>query len=231
MRHAAAAYAGERALTPGERWGSLLEVLLGAFIVIGHNVFRILPNEVPILFVLLFISLRLRDGRWTVPGLERPRSWPKTLAIAVIAAAILQIGSELVMQPVGSHLWHHPEQASSVLTTSALSWRSAMRNLAIVWSFGAFGEELSYRSYLLTRAADLGDRSKIAYGAAMLYVAVLFGFGHFYKGPAGILDSTYSGLVLGSVYLLTGRNLWASILTHGISDTFAVLIVFRGWAT
>src|SRR6185369_13004706 len=146
MRHAAAAYAGERALTPGERWGSLLEVLLGAFIVIGHNVFRILPNEVPILFVLLFISLRLRNGRWTVPGLERPRSWPKTLAIAVIAAAILQIGSELVMQPLGSHLWHHPEQASSVLTTSALSWRSAMRNLAIVWSFGAFGEELSYRS-------------------------------------------------------------------------------------
>ena len=106
-----------------------------------------------------------------------------------------------------------------------------MRNLAIVWSFAAFGEELSYRGYLLTRAADLGGRSRIAYATAMVYVALLFGFGHFYKGPAGVLDSTYSGLVLGSVYLLTGRNLWASILTHGISDTFAVLVVFMGWAT
>jgi Type II CAAX prenyl endopeptidase Rce1-like len=81
------------------------------------------------------------------------------------------------------------------------------------------------------RAEDLGGRSKIAYATAMAYVALLFGFGHFYKGPAGVLDSTYSGLVLGSVYLLTGRNLWASILTHGISDTFAVLVVFMGWAT
>jgi hypothetical protein len=64
----------------------------------------------------------------------------------------------------------------------------------------------------------------------MLSVAVLFGFGHFYKGPAGVLDSTYSGVVLGSVYLLSGRNLWASILAHGISDTLAVAVVFLGWA-
>src|ERR1700687_1320019 len=81
------------------------------------------------------------------------------------------------------------------------------------------------------RAADLGNRSQLAYVAAMVYVALLFGFGHFYKGPAGIMDSTYSGLALGGVYLLSGRNLWASILTHGTSDTFAVLVLFMGWST
>jgi len=61
-------------------------------------------------------------------------------------------------------------------------------------------------------------------------VAVLFGFGHYYKGPAGVLDSTYSGLVLGGAYLLSGRNLWAPILAHGISDTFAVVVLFLGLA-
>jgi membrane protease YdiL (CAAX protease family) len=65
----------------------------------------------------------------------------------------------------------------------------------------------------------------------MLYVAALFGFAHFYKGPAGVMDSTYSGLVLGGVYLLSGRNLWAAILAHGISDTIVVLVIFMGWAT
>ncbi len=64
----------------------------------------------------------------------------------------------------------------------------------------------------------------------MTLVALLFGFGHYYKGPAGVLDSTYSGLVLGCAYLLSGRNLWAPILAHGISDTFALLVVFMGWA-
>ena len=102
--------------------------------------------------------------------------------------------------------------------------------LLLVWIFAAFGEELAYRGYLLTRAADVLGRSNAGYGLAMIGVAVLFGFGHYYKGPAGVLDSTYSGLVLGCAYLLSGRNLWAAILAHGISDTFAVLMLFMGWA-
>jgi hypothetical protein len=43
---------------------SASEVLLGAAIVIGHNVFRVVPNEVPILFVLGLVSVRIRDGGW-----------------------------------------------------------------------------------------------------------------------------------------------------------------------
>jgi hypothetical protein len=113
----------------------------------------------------------------------------------------------------------------------AHDWKFAVRNLAIVWVFAGFGEEVSYRGYLLTRAADLGNRSKTAYVAAMLYVAVLFGLAHFYKGLTGIMDSIYSGLVLGGVYLFSGRNLWAAILAHGISDTVVVLAIFMGWAT
>ncbi len=31
--------------------------------------------------------------------------------------------------------------------------------------------------------------------------SVLFGFGHYYKGPSGVLDSACSGLVLGPAYL------------------------------
>ena len=221
----------ETRLSRHQRWMSFGEIVLGSFIVIGHNVFHILPNEVPILFVLFWISLRLRDGGWRVAGLKRPKSWLKIMTMAVVAALVLQVGSQLVVQPLASHLWHRPEQVSSLLKVPAHDWNLALRNLALVWIFAGFGEEVSYRGYLLTRAADLGNRSKIAYVAAMLYVAVLFGFGHFYKGPAGVMDSTYSGLVLGCVFLLSGRDLWASILAHGISDTFAVVVVFMGWAT
>jgi len=210
---------------------SFVEVLLGSFIVIGHNVFRIVPNEVPILFALFWISNRLRYGRWRAEQLARPKSWFKTLVIAVAAVAVLQLGSELAIQPIAQHIWRRPEQMSSLFSIPALDWKLALRNLALVWSFAAFGEEISYRGYLLTRAADLGRRSKPAYLAAVLYVAVLFGFGHFYKGPAGVMDSAYSGLVLGAAYLLSGRNLWAAILAHGLSDTVAVVALFMGWAT
>ena len=48
--------------------------MFGAALVIGHNVFRVLPNEVPILFVLGVLSLRLRSGTWAAVGLSRPQS-------------------------------------------------------------------------------------------------------------------------------------------------------------
>jgi hypothetical protein len=47
---------------------SASEVLLGAFNVIGHNFFHVLPNEVPILFVLGLVSVRVRDGGWSAIG-------------------------------------------------------------------------------------------------------------------------------------------------------------------
>jgi membrane protease YdiL (CAAX protease family) len=209
---------------------SFFEVLLGAFIVIGHNVLRILPNEVPILFALFWISFRVRDGGWTVAGLKRPKSWQRLVGMAFLAALVLQAGGELLIQPLAHRIWPDPEHVSSAIATQRFDWISALRNLVLVWVFAAFGEELGYRGYLLNRAADLGNRSRLAFLVAMVYVAVLFGFGHFYKGPAGVVDSTYSGLVLGGVYLIAGRNLWAPILAHGISDTVAVVAFFMGWA-
>jgi membrane protease YdiL (CAAX protease family) len=209
---------------------SLVEFLLGSLIVIGHNVLRVLPNEVPILLILGWISLRVREGGWKAAGLKRPNSWRKTAALALGAAAVLQLGSELVVGPLASRIWPMPPHISHAVASAALGWRQALAALLLVWSFAAFGEELSYRGYLLTRAADILGRSNSAYFLAMIAVAVLFGFGHYYKGPGGVLDSTYSGLVLGCAYLLSGRNLWAAILAHGISDTFAVIVLFMGWA-
>ena len=221
----------ERFLSPRFRTLSLVEFALGAFIIIAHNVLQILPNEVPILFIFGWISLRLRDGGWQAAGLTRPHSWWKTAALAVGAAAVLQLGSELLIGPLASRVWPGPQHISHVIEPAALGWRQALTTLLIIWSFAAFGEELSYRGYLLTRAASIFGRSNAAYFFSMFLVAVLFGFGHYYKGPAGVLDSTYSGLVLGGAFLLSGRNLWTAILAHGISDTFALFVVFMGWAT
>jgi membrane protease YdiL (CAAX protease family) len=102
--------------------------------------------------------------------------------------------------------------------------------LGLVWTFAAFGEEIAYRGYLLTRAADVGNRSTAAYLVAVVVVAVLFGYGHFYKGPTGIVDSGVAGLILGAAYLAAGRNLWASILAHGFIDTVGVVAVYFGVA-
>jgi hypothetical protein len=205
------------------------ELLLGAFIVIGHNVFRIIPNEVPILLLLGLLSICLRDGGLAAMGFKRPASWRRIILIALAAAALRIVAGEFVIEPLARHFWPAaiaPAGMNEIRgnISVALWW------LLLVWSFAAFGEEIAYRGYLLTRAADLGRRSLAAWIAGVIIVSVLFGYGHYYKGPAGILDSGVAGFILGMAYLLSGRCLWTSILAHGFIDTFGVILAFAGWA-
>jgi hypothetical protein len=88
-------------------------------LVLGHNIFHILPNEVPILFVLGWISLRLRNGGWKYAGLSEPQSWWKTVGLAVLAATILLLGSELVVEPIAHDIWPEPEHVSNVIKSGA----------------------------------------------------------------------------------------------------------------
>src|SRR6266404_1522140 len=87
------------------RWFSATELALGTFLVIGHNVYHIIPNEVPILFVLGLISLRLRDGGWSAMGLRRPDSWRRVLLVALAAAALRILLGQFVIDPVTAHFW------------------------------------------------------------------------------------------------------------------------------
>ena len=216
-------------LTPTQRWISLVEFAVGSAIVIGHNVYHLIPNEVPILFVIGLISLRLRDGGWGVIGLRWPESWRRTVLFALAAAVVRILLRQFVTDPLTAHFWP-PAVGPSGFNEITGHATVALRWLLVVWTFAAFGEEISYRGYLVTRAADVGARSKTAYWVGVLLVSVLFGYGHYYKGPSGVVDSGMAGLVLGTAYLLSGRNLWVSILAHGFIDTVGVVALFFGWA-
>jgi len=150
--------------------------------------------------------------------------------IALAAAALRILIGQFVTDPITAHFWP-PAKGPSGFEDISHNLKTALEWLLLVWTFAAFGEEISYRGYLLTRAADVGNRTRAAWWIAMLLVSVLFGYGHYYKGPAGIIDSGMAGLVLGTAYLLSGRNLWVSILAHGFIDTFGVIAVYFGLNT
>jgi membrane protease YdiL (CAAX protease family) len=207
------------------------EWTLGALVVVGHNVFRVVPNEVPILVLFAIVSMRLREGswRWAALGFKRPQSWIRIVLIALGAAALRLLLGSLVIEPFTSHFWppiKGPGEANEIRghLTAVLMY------LPIVWGFAAFGEEIGYRGYLLNKLAEALGRTRTADVIALLGSAVLFGLGHYYKGPTGILDSGVAGAILGTVYLLSGRNLWACILTHGFIDTVGVFAAYLGWS-
>ena len=204
------------------------ELVLGAAIVLGHNVFHVVPNEVPILVALGLVSMRLRNGSFAALGFRRPDSWRRIVLIALAAAALRLVLGQFVIDPLTALVWP-PAVAPAGVESIAGDIGTALMYLGIVWIFAAFGEEIAYRGYLMNRAADAGGRTTAAWWIAVVVVSILFGYGHFYKGPSGIVDSGVAGLILGAAYLLSGRNLWTTVLAHGFIDTFGVVCLYFGW--
>jgi membrane protease YdiL (CAAX protease family) len=218
-----------RGFGPFERAVSLFELALGVAIVIAHNVVRAVPNEVPILAGFAPLSFMLRDGGFRVIGWVRPQSWTRTLLWAVGAAAIVILCGQFVSDPLSQLIWHRAPDTSSFNSLKGNA-KEAGRAFLLVWTFAAVGEEFGYRGYLLTRAADLGRRSPRAYWFGLVLVSVVFGFGHYYQGPAGVFSTALDGFIIGAAYLLSGRNFWVAILAHGFVDTFGIAILFLGLA-
>ena len=104
--------------TPKQRIISAAEMCLAILIVIAHNVFHWIPNEVPILFVLAIASFRIREGSWGSQLYRRPTSWPRTLLLATLCVVLLQI-KDAILQPFEHYFSTAPEHVSSVITQCA----------------------------------------------------------------------------------------------------------------
>jgi hypothetical protein len=216
------------ALDRGGRWISLGEALLASGIVLGYNVLHLrwVPNSVFFLSGLALVSIRLREGSWRAVGLGRPKSWLRMVLLGIAAAVVQQALGQFVVDPL-THPWLRYTPAANPLdgvhtTAGILRW------LGVIWTYAAFGEELGYRRYLLTRVADVGGGTHSALALGLVWSSVMFGFAHWYQGPAGFVSATVSGMVFGGVYLLAGKKLWASIFAHGISDTLALVATLFG---
>jgi membrane protease YdiL (CAAX protease family) len=76
-------------------------------------------------------------------------------------------------------------------------------------------EELLYRGYLLWYA-----RHFLPWPAAVVLAVVLFGIGHSYQGPGGILTTTIAGAALMTLYLVSG-SLYVPMLVHMLMDSYS----------
>lgn len=99
----------------------------------------------------------------------------------------------------------------------------------VVWLQAAVIEEL-YRAFMLAKLWRVWG-GPLARELTVVGSALLFGLGHAYQGPQGILGTAAIGLILGLHYMRRGRLL-PLIIAHGIYDTVIltslVLLVANG---
>jgi membrane protease YdiL (CAAX protease family) len=189
----------------------------------------ILPvSKVPYLFLLGWMSIRLRGVRWKDLGLKFDQPFSRLLAIGLVVGIGMEALELFATQPLLTKLLNQgPDlRQYKVLIENA---KLLILGIVLAWILAAFGEETVYRGYLTNRCAEIFGKSMLAWIASAILVTLLFGFAHFHQGPTGVIENIIDGGILATVYFATGRNLWAPIIAHGIQDTIDVVLIYSGW--
>ncbi len=102
--------------------------------------------------------------------------------------------------------------------------------LGIVWTAAAFGEEMFFRGFLITRLQSVFAGIKLAPILAVLLPALLFGWAHiYYQGLRGFFMTGAIAIAFGTSFLLFKKNLWPAIIVHGLVDTLGFVAIYMNW--
>lgn len=211
----------------GSRLLAVIEIFLALLIPVGGLVGIIPFSSTPFLLLFGWLMLWLRRIGWRDLGLRRPASWPWTLLMGVAIGIAYQYLSLYVVEPLIARLTGNLPDVSQFAPLIGNKFFLFI-SIVISWTLAAFGEELAFRGYLMNRIADLVGSSPMGWAISVTLVSALFGLVHLYQGASGMIAITLTGLLLGGLYLATGRNLWLPIIVHGVNDTLGFLLIFLG---
>lgn len=184
-------------------------------------------SKTPYLFLLGWISLRIRGLRWKNVGLNGEQPFVKVLLIGVLFGIGMEALELFATQPLLTKLLNKGPDLDEF---RRLIGNTTLLIIAVTlaWVLAAFGEETVWRGYFMNRLTDIFGRSRNGWIVSAILISLLFGLAHFPQGPTGVIENIIDGAILAALYFATGRNLWAPIIAHGIQDTVDVLLIYLG---
>ncbi len=185
------------------------------------------PGSWAVMCALAVSTWRLNSAgmSWRDVGLRAPGSaWRVIAWVAAlyVAAGLVKV---LIIDPLAKVAGWPPLNLSRFAKLPG-NFALLAGALLLVWIQAAFGEELVFRGFLLTRLELLFGDASAATLLAVLGQALLFGGAHWYLGARGITTAALIGLVLGATYLFDGRNLVPLIIAHGLIDSLSLIAIY-----
>jgi membrane protease YdiL (CAAX protease family) len=175
----------------------------------------------PLSAILVLLWTRLSRTPWREIGYARPKSWIGSLVVGVAFGVLFKFLMKAIVMPL---LGANPiNQAYHYLVGNRAALPGAVLTMIVI---AGFGEETVFRGYMFERLDKLLGRSLAARIVTVLVTAALFGSIHYFgQGLAGAQQAAITGLVFGTVFVVTGR-IWTLMCAHAAFDLTAVSIIY-----
>ena len=187
----------------------------------------ILQQLLPVLVVAIFYwrsGYSLERASLAAPS----QGWIRCGGSALVLAGILYVVEALLVQPLARLFASQPKDLTLFEPIEGSLGNLAMY-LGFMWMFAAFGEEFLWRGFLLRQIADREKPRRLATGLAITVSAALFGLAHAYQGTAGVVEKFLAALILGAIYVKSGRSsIWLVVFIHGFQNTISFIAIYLG---
>jgi len=172
----------------------------------------------------LFTLFALVLGKVTLKslGLGIPSSCLPTLGFALAGLVVM-----FAYTPLADRLASHWFEKPPTLETFRVIQQSRLKLIAgilVAWVLGGILEELVFRGIVLKSIQSILSLriiDPLAAGITICIAALGAGLIHLYQGPRATLIITQLSVLFGVLFVVSGYNLWAVMLCHGLYDTVA----------
>ena len=185
-----------------------------------------------VLAILLGGFILQRQGSsWGDIGLRQPPNWVRTILLGVgawIGALVIFVLVQNLAIGVMTALGATPAAIDESRFSSVIgNLPFLILMVTLAWTTIAFGEELFYRAFIISRLMDHASMGKVI---TILLSGTLFGIVHFAEGPIGVLSNGAFGILFAWIYVHSERNLWITIVAHGLLNTLRFILLYAGLA-
>lgn len=156
--------------------------------------------------------------------LNAPASWLSTIIFAVAGLAVM-----LAYSPLADRIATRFVRTPPNLGAFRMLQQSKVKlvlGIVVAWILGGLVEEYIFRWIVLRGIEGLLLPSLVKPAAtAIAIVAAALGAGifHLYQGQRAAIIITQLAVLFGVLFVVSGYNLWAVVLCHGLYDTIAFI--------
>ena len=189
----------------------------------------LLVIKVPFLNVLLPFLLILSycyktDSLKNSLGFSKPKNIVKLIGLSLLLALAISILSYVIFLPVILKITGVP-LSIGVFEQVRNNSSALFISLIIGWFVGGIMEETIFRGFMISKSIKY-LKPKIGATIGVIFSSILFGSLHSYQGISGQILIGFTGLILAIIYLISKRNLWLNILTHGLVNTISMIVLY-----
>jgi uncharacterized protein len=206
----------------------IIEVFIFTLLVVLDAMGYLPISQTIFIVPFIWIALKFKKETFSSIGLSfKNVNISRSIIIGIALGIVLELFATYFTTPIlSSYLGNEPNLSNLQEIKGNLPM--LLFFILLSWILAAFGEEICFRGFLMNRLANLFGNDNVAWILSLVLSSILFGWGHTEQGITGWIQEGLSGLFLGIIFLKSVKNLTVPIVSHGVSNTLAFILIYLG---